>query len=61
MNANARFTHMQDGTQHDRAIIATDFSAHARHWPTRIVAHLQMLEGDFGDPRVLRQVRRSSV
>lgn len=30
MNANARFTHMQDGTQEDWAIIAADFSAYAR-------------------------------
>src|SRR5450830_18662 len=48
MNANARFTHMKDGTQEDWAIIAADFSAYARQLPTRIVAHLKLLEGDFG-------------
>ena len=48
MNANARFTHMQDGTQEDWAIIAADFSAYARQLPTRIMAHLKLLEGDFG-------------
>jgi hypothetical protein len=48
MNANARFTHMQDGTQEDWAIIAADFSAYARQLPSRIVAHLKLLEGDFG-------------
>ncbi|MDI3358491.1 phosphohydrolase [Pseudomonas sp. UYIF39] len=48
MNANARFTHMQDGTQEDWAIIAADFSAYAKQLPTRIVAHLKLLEGDFG-------------
>ena len=48
MNAHARFTHMQDGTQEDWAIIAADFSAYARQLPKRIVAHLKLLEGDFG-------------
>jgi predicted HD phosphohydrolase len=48
MNANARFTHMKDGTQEDWAIIAADFSAYARQLPSRIVAHLKLLEGDFG-------------
>ena len=48
MNANARFTHMKDGTQEDWAIIAADFSAYARQLPTRILAHLKLLEGDFG-------------
>lgn len=48
MNANARFTHMQDGTPEDWAIIAADFSAYARQLPSRIVAHLKLLEGDFG-------------
>src|SRR3989344_1742363 len=48
MNANARFTHMKDGTQEDWAIIAADFSAYARQLPIRIVAHLKLLEGDFG-------------
>jgi hypothetical protein len=33
MNANARFTHMKDGTQEDWAIIAADFSAYARQLP----------------------------
>ena len=48
MNANARFTHMKDGTQEDWAIIAADFSAYARQLPIRIAAHLKLLEGDFG-------------
>lgn len=48
MNANARFTHMKDGTQEDWAIIAADFSAYARQLPARIAAHLKLLEGDFG-------------
>ena len=48
MKAHARFTHMQDGTQEDWAIIAADFSAYAKQLPARILAHLQLLEGDFG-------------
>ena len=30
MNVHARFTHMQDGTQEDWAIIAADFSAYCQ-------------------------------
>ena len=48
MSQQARFTHMQDGTQEDWAIIAADFSAYARQLPGRILAHLRLLEGDFG-------------
>ncbi|SED15544.1 hypothetical protein SAMN05216178_6469 [Pseudomonas saponiphila] len=48
MKAHARFTHMQDGSQEDWAIIAADFSAYAKQLPARILAHLQLLEGDFG-------------
>lgn len=48
MNAHARFTHMKDGTEDDWAIIAADFSAYARQLPSRILAHLKLLEGDFG-------------
>src|SRR5476651_1877264 len=48
MDVHAHFTHMKDGTQEDWAIIAADFSAYAKQLPTRIVAHLKLLEGDFG-------------
>ncbi|PYY78696.1 phosphohydrolase [Pseudomonas sp. TKO26] len=48
MKAHARFTHMRDGSQEDWAIIAADFSAYAKQLPARILAHLQLLEGDFG-------------
>ncbi|MCF5059387.1 phosphohydrolase [Pseudomonas proteolytica] len=48
MSQQARFTHMQDGTQEDWSIIAADFSAYARQLPGRILAHLRLLEGDFG-------------
>ena len=48
MNPRAGFTHMQDGTQQDWAIIAADFSAYARQLPGRILTHLKLLDGDFG-------------
>ncbi|KIF60848.1 phosphohydrolase [Pseudomonas fluorescens] len=48
MNAHARFTHMKDGTEEDWAIIAADFNAYARQLPSRLLAHLKLLEGDFG-------------
>jgi predicted HD phosphohydrolase len=48
MTARARFTHMQDGTADDWAIIARDFGGYARQFPDRILAHLQLLDGDFG-------------
>lgn len=48
MTQQARFTHMQDGTEQDWAIIAGDFQAYARHLPDRVLAHLRLLDGDFG-------------
>ncbi|MEB0045501.1 MULTISPECIES: HD domain-containing protein [unclassified Pseudomonas] len=48
MKATAHFTHMQDGTEEDWAIIASDFSAYARQLSTRIATHLALLAGDFG-------------
>lgn len=48
MSNHARFTHMKEGTRQDWAIIAADFSAYARQLPGRILAHLKLLDGDFG-------------
>jgi predicted HD phosphohydrolase len=48
MNAHARFTHMEDGTAEDWAIIAKDFAQYAAHLPDRILSHLRLLDGDFG-------------
>ena len=48
MNAHARFTHMQDGTAEDWAIIAQDFMAFAKQLPDRVMTHLKLLDGDFG-------------
>ncbi|WP_194787929.1 HD domain-containing protein [Pseudomonas sp. UFMG81] len=48
MNKQANFNHMRDGTAQDWAIIADDFRAYARQLPGRILAHLRLLDGDFG-------------
>ncbi|WP_421681541.1 phosphohydrolase [Stutzerimonas urumqiensis] len=48
MTHRATFTHMQDGTADDWAIIAADFGAYARGLPERVIAHLKLLDGDFG-------------
>ncbi|NER60621.1 HD domain-containing protein [Pseudomonas sp. MAFF212428] len=48
MTQQARFTHMQDGTEQDWAIIAGDFQAYARQLPDRVLTHLRLLDGDFG-------------
>lgn len=48
MNARAKFTHMEDGSVEDWSIIAQDFAAYATQLPDRILAHLRLLDGDFG-------------
>lgn len=48
MNMQARFTHMENGTEDDWAIIAKDFRAFADQLPDRIITHLKLLDGDFG-------------
>ena len=48
MNAHAQFTHMEDGSAEDWAIIAQDFGTYAKLLPDRILAHLKLLDGDFG-------------
>lgn len=48
MNKQASFNHMRDGTAQDWAIIADDFRAYSRQLPQRILAHLRLLDGDFG-------------
>ncbi len=46
--AHATFHHMQDGTAEDWKIIAESFGRFASALPERIIAHLMLLEGDFG-------------
>ncbi|WEJ70583.1 MULTISPECIES: HD domain-containing protein [unclassified Pseudomonas] len=48
MNARASFTHMEDGSAEDWAIIAKDFAQYAALLPDRILTHLRLLDGDFG-------------
>ncbi|WP_207886990.1 HD domain-containing protein [Pseudomonas sp. 30_B] len=48
MNARAHFTHMEDGSAEDWAIIAKDFVQYAALLPDRILTHLRLLDGDFG-------------
>ena len=44
----AGFTSMKDGTQADWAIIGSHFMAFATALPDRVLAHLKLLEGDYG-------------
>jgi predicted HD phosphohydrolase len=48
MNARASFTDMKNSTQQDWEIIASDFLPYNRKLPDRIMAHLRLLEGDYG-------------
>ena len=44
----ARFTAMEHGTQEDWAAIAGQFRGFARALPERVLAHLKLLDGDYG-------------
>jgi predicted HD phosphohydrolase len=44
----ASFTQMKDGNQSDWAIIAEHFTPFAAELPDRVLAHLKLLEGDYG-------------
>lgn len=44
----ASFTQMKDGDQADWAIIAEHFMPFASALPDRVLAHLKLLEGDYG-------------
>jgi len=48
MTAKASFTHMENGSAEDWAIIASDFAAYAKQLPDRVLTHLKLLDGDFG-------------
>lgn len=48
MNARAQFTRMQDSTQQDWQLIGAEFMQFARALPDRVLAHLKLLEGDYG-------------
>ena len=44
----AKFREMKEGTQEDWAIIGGEYMAFAKGLPDRVLAHLKLLEGDFG-------------
>ena len=48
MNARAGFTRMEDSTAEDWRVIGGEFAGFARTLPDRILAHLKLLEGDYG-------------
>lgn len=48
MTERASFTSMQDSTPKDWQLIAAEFATYARGLPDRVIAHLRLLEGDFG-------------
>lgn len=48
MNARATFTRMDQSTREDWALIVPEALKMARHLPDRVLAHLRLLDGDFG-------------
>ncbi len=48
MNQRAAFTRMQDSTKEDWAIILPEAMKTAKSLPDRVLAHLALLDGDFG-------------
>jgi predicted HD phosphohydrolase len=48
MNDRATFTRMEQSTQQDWALIVPEAMKMAKSLPDRVLAHLQLLDGDFG-------------
>lgn len=48
MNARANFIRMQDSTREDWRLIGGEFAQFAQGLPDRVMAHLKLLEGDYG-------------
>jgi hypothetical protein len=48
MNDRAQFTRMQDSTQADWTRIVGEFKHFSQSLPDRVMAHLKLLDGDFG-------------
>jgi predicted HD phosphohydrolase len=48
MNDRATFTRMDQSTQQDWQLIAADFKAFSSRLPERVLAHLKLLDGDYG-------------
>ncbi len=54
MAERAAFRRMEEGTGEDWRIIAGEYRAFARGLPDRVLAHLSLLDGDFGGFPVCR-------
>jgi len=48
MNLRASFSNMKDSTREDWQLIGQEFVPYAKALPDRIMAHLKILEGDYG-------------
>lgn len=48
MNARANFVRMQDSTREDWQAISGEFMHFTQNLPDRVMAHLKILEGDYG-------------
>ena len=48
MNARAGFTRMEESTAEDWKIIGGEFMPFAQKLPERVLAHLKLLDGDYG-------------
>ena len=48
MNARAQFTRMKDSTQADWSVISSEFMQFTQTLPDRVMAHLKLLQGDYG-------------
>jgi predicted HD phosphohydrolase len=48
MQTRAQFTRMQDSTAADWQLIGGEFRAFSQGLPERVMAHLKLLEGDYG-------------
>lgn len=48
MSQRASFTRMQDSTREDWQLISGEFMGFAKSLPDRVLAHLSLLEGDYG-------------
>jgi len=48
MNRRARFTRMESSTKEDWGLIVPEFMKMASSLPDRVLAHLSLLDGDFG-------------
>ena len=48
MHDRATFTRMEESTAEDWRKIGAEFAPFARRLPDRVIAHLQLLEGDYG-------------